>query len=117
MGMAGSIRMAAGIAGLGAAVAGIVVTAPRPMAAESTAKPARIVLVKGETGLALGSLRWTSGRRASGELDMTGEGAADLGKVTVTVSRDQGAITSLRLAGKVTVAKSWTFAHGQWSAS
>ncbi len=92
---------------------------PYAAAAVRVGEPHRIVLVRSETGLALDHLRWKSARRASGELDLTGEGAGQVGSVRVTVRRDgAGRIGSLRLAGSTSgIAKSRTFSHGHWSAS
>jgi hypothetical protein len=82
------------------------------------AEPHRITLVKAETGLALGSLKWHSASSAAGRLELTGEGAADIGKVRVTVRRSSsGALASLTFAGDIGgFATSWTFAHGHWNA-
>lgn len=63
-------------------------------------EPRAIVLAGGETGLALEGVHWRSLDRASARLDLTGEGAAELGKVRVTVGRSAaGSIKSLTMTG------------------
>ena len=102
------VRITAGLAAIIGALALIGLTA-QPPAGAATSRPARIALVRSETGLALTGLAW-SGDVARGELELTGEGAADLGPVTVVMASPG----SVAIYGHVSVCRQWTRALGRW---
>jgi hypothetical protein len=88
-----------------------------PIAVHPVPEPRHIALVSAETGLALNGLRWLGQDRASGQLDLTGEGAGDIGPVRVSVTRTAGRITGLDMRGMTAgVARVWVLARGTWQA-
>jgi hypothetical protein len=104
-----------------AAVAAGAAVLAAPAAAQSPVRhapePRQIILVSAETGLALERLSWHGQDRASGQLDLTGEGAADVGMVRVSVTRTAGRITGLDMRGMTAgVAQVWVLTRGRWRA-
>lgn len=99
-------------AGVIAVVAGI---ADLASAAGRVPEPRTIQLVSSRSGEALTGLHWSSPAAAAGRLVLTGEGAADLGRVHVRVTRDHGRITAvtwtLPVAG---LTNSWAYSRGSW---